>query len=134
MEIHDNVSSLTHKKAKVTLIYTNSLKYCVVGMSVVTCDGVAVMVYLYGVVVMVYLSSIQEGLTSLHIACNKGMLQTVRLIREKGEGQKRFNLRKKKVKLNSDFEVLINAKAAKFVCVYMLMITGVDSIHPLNVL
>ncbi len=77
--------------------------------------GVVVMVCLYGVVVMVCVvviacvSSIQEGLTSLHIACNKGMLQTARLIRKEGEGQKRFNQRKK---LNSDFEVLINAKAA----------------------
>ncbi len=70
-----------------------------------------------GVVVMVCLSSIQEGLTSLHIACNKGMLKTVHLIRKKGEGQKRFNRRKKEVKLDSDFEVLINIKAAKFVCV-----------------
>ena len=66
-------------------------------------------VCLYGVMVIACVSSIQEGLASLHIACNKGMLQTVRLIREKGEGQKRFNQRKK---LNSDFEVLINAKAA----------------------
>ena len=75
------------------------------------------------------LSSIQEGLSSLHIACNKGMLQTVRLIRKEGEGQERFNQRKK---LDSDFEVLINAKAAKLVCVCMLIITGVDFIHPLD--
>ncbi len=61
--------------------------------------------------------SMQEGLTSLHIACNKGMLKTVRLIREKGERQKKFNLRKKRVKFDSDFELLINAKAAKSVCV-----------------
>ncbi len=57
-------------------------------------------------------------------------VEEVRLIREKGEGQKRFNQRKKEVKLDSDFEVLINAKAAKLVCVCMLIITGVDSIHP----
>ncbi len=79
---------------------------------------------------MVCLSSMQEGLASLHIACNKGMLKTVRLIREKGERQKKFSLRKKRVKFDSDFEVLINAKATKSVCV--LMITGVDSIHSLN--
>ncbi len=65
-----------------------------------------------------YLSSIQNGLTSLHIACNKGMLKTIRLIREKGERQKKFL----KVNFDSDFEVLINSKAAKYVCV--LMITG----------
>ncbi len=66
------------------------------------------------------LSSIQDDLTSLHIACNKGMLKAVRLIREKGERQKKFNLRKKRVKFDSDFEVLINAKAAKSVCVLMI--------------
>ncbi len=63
---------------------------------------------------MVCVSSMQDGLTSLHIACNKGMLKTVRLIREKGEGQKRFNRIKN---FDSDFEVLINAKTAKLVCV-----------------
>ncbi len=68
-------------------------------------------------VMMVCLSSMQEGLASLHIACKKEMLKTVRLIRKEGEGQKRFNRRKKEVKFGSDFEVLINAKAAKFVCV-----------------
>ncbi len=51
-------------------------------------------------------STLQEGLTSLHIACNKSMLKTVRHIK---------NRRKK---FDSDFEVLINAKATKFVCVY----------------
>ncbi len=106
---------------------TGVVVVCVYGVVVMVClygvvvmvylYGVVVMVYLYGVVVMVCLFSIQEGLTSLHIACNKGMLKTVRLIREKGEGQKRFNLRKKRVKFDSDFEVLINAKAAKSVCV-----------------
>ncbi len=72
---------------------------------------------MHDVVVMVCLSSMQEGLTSLHIACSKGMLKTVRLIKEKGKRQKKFNLRKKRVKLDSDFEVLINAKATKSVCV-----------------
>ncbi len=77
-------------------------------------------IYIYDVVmvmVMVCLSSIQEGLASLHIACNKGMLKAVRLIRKEGEGQERFIRRKKEAKFGSDFEVLINAKAAKFVSV-----------------
>ena len=54
----------------------------------------------------VYFSPLQEDLTSLHIACIKGMLKTVHLIK---------NRRKK---FDSDFEVLINAKATKIVCVY----------------
>ncbi len=80
--------------------------------------------------VIVCLSSIQDGLTSLHIACNKGILKTVRLIREKGERQKKFNLRKKRVKFDSDFEVLINAKAAKSVCVLLCVIDY--RVDPLN--
>ncbi len=75
-----------------------------------------------------------EGFDFTSYCMQQRNVKTVRFIREMGEGQKRFNRRKKEVKLDSDFEVLINAKAAKLVCVYMLIITGVDSIHPLNVL
>ena len=57
--------------------------------------------------------NVQNGLTALHIACKKGIVGVVRLIREKGEEQKRFC----GLQLNSDYEVLINAKERLQVCV-----------------
>ena len=72
----------------------------------------------------------QDGLTALHIACNKRSAEMARLILEKAETQHHFcNLKKKKRKgdtsastdevkeMKDDCEVLLNAKERPQVCV-----------------
>lgn len=54
-------------------------------------------------------TAMQDGLTAVHIACNKGKAEIVGLLLKSAEEQKRF-CQKKGAKKDSDCKVVINAK------------------------